>query len=131
EHPLPAGGYATPSVYMIGGKQYVVIAAGGGGKNGTRSSDAIVAFALPDHPEEGGMRSSAAGGAADSGWIELFDGETLEGWAHLNGWHSYTVEDGAIVGRTAAGSPNSFLATTRVFGDFELEMEVWVDSVTN
>jgi len=47
EHVLPAGGYATPSVYMAGGRQFVVIAAGGGGKLGTRHGDAIVAFALP------------------------------------------------------------------------------------
>jgi quinoprotein glucose dehydrogenase len=44
---LPAGGYATPSTYEAGGRQYVVIAAGGG-KMGTRSGDSYVAFALPD-----------------------------------------------------------------------------------
>jgi quinoprotein glucose dehydrogenase len=43
---LPAAGYATPSTYAVGGRQYVVIAAGGG-KLGTRSGDAYVAFALP------------------------------------------------------------------------------------
>ena len=48
EHQLPAGGYATPSVYMIKGKQYVVIAAGGGGKLGTKHGDSVIAFALPD-----------------------------------------------------------------------------------
>ena len=47
ETSLPAGGYATPSTYMVNGKQYVVIAAGGG-KMGTRSGDAYVAYALPD-----------------------------------------------------------------------------------
>ncbi len=46
EAPLPAAGYATPSTYMVGGRQYVVIAAGGG-KLGTKSSDTYVAFALP------------------------------------------------------------------------------------
>jgi quinoprotein glucose dehydrogenase len=46
ETSLPAGGYATPSTYSVGGKQYVVIAAGGG-KMGTKSGDAYVAFALP------------------------------------------------------------------------------------
>ena len=45
---LPAGGYATPSTYMVNGKQYVVIAAGGGGKLKTRSGDSFVVFALPD-----------------------------------------------------------------------------------
>ncbi len=44
---LPAAGYATPSTYSIGGKQYVVIACGGG-KIGSPSGDAYVAFALPD-----------------------------------------------------------------------------------
>jgi hypothetical protein len=35
-------------------------------------------------------------------WIDLFDGKTLDGRVHLNGWHTYTVEDGAIVGRTVS-----------------------------
>ena len=48
EHQLPAGGYATPSVYMIDDRQYVVIAAGGGGKLGTKHGDSIIAFALPN-----------------------------------------------------------------------------------
>jgi len=43
---LPAAGYATPSTYMVDGRQYVVIAAGGG-KLGTPSGDAYVAYALP------------------------------------------------------------------------------------
>lgn len=46
EHELPAGGNATPSVYEVDGKQYIVIAAGGGGRVGSESSDAYVAFAL-------------------------------------------------------------------------------------
>lgn len=44
---LPAGGYASPSTYMVGGKQYIVIAAGGGGKMLTKSGDYYLAFALP------------------------------------------------------------------------------------
>lgn len=47
ETQLPFGAYANPSIYEIGGRQYVVIASGGGGKNGTPSGDAYVAFALP------------------------------------------------------------------------------------
>jgi quinoprotein glucose dehydrogenase len=46
EYKLPAGGYATPSVFQINGKQYVVVAAGGGGKVGSPSGDAYVAFTL-------------------------------------------------------------------------------------
>jgi quinoprotein glucose dehydrogenase len=43
---LPAAGYATPTTYLAGGRQYVVIACGGG-KLGTKSDDTYVAFALP------------------------------------------------------------------------------------
>ncbi len=43
---LPAAGYATPSTYMVNGRQFIVIACGGG-KSGTKSGDAYVAFALP------------------------------------------------------------------------------------
>lgn len=69
--------------------------------------------------------------AGEPGWIELFDGKTLNGWVHYNGSHRYTVEDGAIVGTTAPNSVNSFLCTKQEFDDFELELEVWMDEVTN
>ncbi len=129
EQPLPAGGYATPTIYQRDGKQYVVIVAGGGGKNGTKSGDSIIAFALPDDFEVLDL-VSAKDGEAD-GWIDLFDGKTLDGWVHMNGSHRYTVEDGTIVGRTVPGSQNSFLCTKHQFDDFELEVEVIVDEVTN
>ena len=44
---LPAAGYATPAVYSVGGRPFVVITCGGG-KSGTPSGDAFVAFSLPD-----------------------------------------------------------------------------------
>ncbi|MEM0964854.1 MAG: DUF1080 domain-containing protein [Verrucomicrobiota bacterium] len=64
-------------------------------------------------------------------WIELFDGKTLEGWTQLNGTGTYRVEDGAIIGRTTPKSPNSFLCTDEVYGDFELEFETKVDDELN
>ncbi len=44
--PLPFSGNATPSVYMVDGRQFVVISAGGG-KSGRPSGGSLVAFALP------------------------------------------------------------------------------------
>ncbi|PYR13731.1 MAG: pyrrolo-quinoline quinone, partial [Acidobacteria bacterium] len=46
ETTLPAAGNATPSIYELNGREYVVIACGGG-KNGAPSGSTIVAFALP------------------------------------------------------------------------------------
>lgn len=48
ETELPAPGVATPAVYEVNGKQFVVIACGGS-KWGGKSSDAYVAFALPEN----------------------------------------------------------------------------------
>lgn len=49
ETTLPAAGNATPSIYQLNGRQYIVIACGGG-KNGAPSGSNIVAFALPVRP---------------------------------------------------------------------------------
>ena len=46
ETALPASAFATPSTYMVNGRQYVVIACGGA-KVGTAPGDSYVAFALP------------------------------------------------------------------------------------
>lgn len=64
--------------------------------------------------------------AQDGAWIDLFDGETLNGWTQRNGTAVYAVEDGAIVGTTADGSPNSFLCSDAEYGDFELQFDVRV-----
>jgi quinoprotein glucose dehydrogenase len=45
QYKLPAAGFATPSVYELDGKEYLVIGCGGG-KLGTKSGDSYVAFAL-------------------------------------------------------------------------------------
>ena len=127
EHQLPAGGYATPSVYMVGGRQYVAIAAGGSGKNATKSGDSIIAFGLP--PSSGVSRSTSR----REQWMDLFDGTSLDGWVQMNGGHRFTVEDGAIVGRTveSSASMNSFLCSLLEFDDFELELETAIDRITN
>ena len=67
---------------------------------------------------------SAPAEASAEGWVKLFDGETLNGWVQKNGTATYRVEDGAIVGTTTPGSANSFLCTTKEYGDFELRFEV-------
>jgi Domain of Unknown Function (DUF1080) len=71
------------------------------------------------------------GARAADGWVALFDGRTLSGWVQRNGSATYRVGDGAIIGRTSEGSPNSFLATEQTYGDFELEFEVRVDDPLN
>lgn len=60
-------------------------------------------------------------------WKVLFNGKNLEGWKIRSGKATYRVEEGAVVGTTAAGSPNTFLISDDEFADFELRFEVRLD----
>ena len=64
-------------------------------------------------------------------WISLFNGKDLSGWKQLNGNAPYKVINGEIVGFSKAGESNSFLATTKDYGDFILELELLADSTLN
>jgi hypothetical protein len=65
--------------------------------------------------------------AQEGPWVELFDGTSLEGWEQHGGKAMYRVEDGCIVGQAVPDSPNSFLCTKEVYGDFILEFEVLLE----
>jgi sugar phosphate isomerase/epimerase len=75
--------------------------------------------------------SSASVARADSPWISLFDGKTLNGWVQRGGSARYQVKDGAIVGQSVPNTKNSFLCTQRRYGDFILELEFKVDAELN
>lgn len=64
-------------------------------------------------------------------WIELFDGETLDGWVQRGGSANYSAEGDSIVGRTVLNTPNSFLCSEQDYGDFILELEFKVDPKLN
>lgn len=64
-------------------------------------------------------------------WQSLFDGKSLDGWEQHSGDAKYTVEDGAIVGTSVAKTGNTFLCTTRTYGDFIFECEWKVDPELN
>ena len=77
----------------------------------------------------GGAALSAA--EPEPGWVALCNGRNLDGWVQHNGTATYRWEDGAVVGRTAENSPNSFLCTVKDYGDFELKFDVKVDDQLN
>lgn len=67
----------------------------------------------------------------DQEWENLFNGKDLEGWVQKGGKASFEISDGAIVGITAEGTPNSFLCTERTYGNFILEFEFMADPELN
>ena len=70
-------------------------------------------------------------GSKEKNFKSLFDGKTLDGWEQKNGTAKYEVVDGTIMGRTAVGSPNSFLCSKNEYADFELRFDVKVDPGLN
>ena len=68
---------------------------------------------------------------ASSGWIALFDGKTLDGWAIAGrdsaGGTCWKVEGGALVCPPKDARPETSregsLVTTRAFRDFDLRLE--------
>ncbi len=64
-------------------------------------------------------------------WTNLFNGKDLKGWKKLNGDAQYEVLNNEIIGISKLNTPNTFLATEKEYGDFILELEVWVDAGLN
>jgi hypothetical protein len=64
-------------------------------------------------------------------WQPLFDGKTLDGWEQKGGAAKYRVENGEVVGTSVPNTGNSFLCTTKNYGDFILELEFKVDPKLN
>ncbi len=64
-------------------------------------------------------------------YTPIFDGKTLKGWTQLNGTATYRVEKDVIIGKTKAGSPNSFLCSDKLYDNFDLQFDVKVDNGLN
>lgn len=69
--------------------------------------------------------------AQEAKWQELFNGKNLKGWTKLNGTAEYKIQGNTIVGISKSGTPNTFLATNKVYGDFILEFDFKVDDGLN
>lgn len=77
------------------------------------------------------LMASGQAAQAEEHWQALFDGKTFANWKQLGGAAEYTIENGEIVGTSKANTPNSFMTTTRLYGDFILEFDVKLDAGLN
>ncbi len=87
-------------------------------------SKAIITFVLI-------LGSISAWGQQSEGWTNLFNGRDLAGFKQLNGKAKYEVRNKEIIGTTVRDEPNSFLATEKLYGDFILELELFVHPEMN
>ena len=71
------------------------------------------------------------GAQVQAQWTPLFNGENLDGWKQIGGNATYEVKNGELVGTAIPKTPNSFLVTEEAYGDFILELEIYVNSGLN
>ena len=64
-------------------------------------------------------------------WQDLFNGKDLKGWTRINGEADYKVKDNTIVGTSKVSKVNTFLVTTKMYGDFILEFDFKVEDGLN
>ncbi|GAL67195.1 3-keto-disaccharide hydrolase [Jejuia pallidilutea] len=64
-------------------------------------------------------------------WINLISENSLDGWNIKGGEATYQNKNGIIIGTTAANTPNTFLTTNEMYGDFIFEIDFKVDSTMN
>src|SRR5215472_14482941 len=67
-----------------------------------------------------------AAAQTDTGWVMMFDGESLAGWTAI-GNANWRLENGAIV----ADNGNGFLVSANTYTDFQLRVEFWIEAKTN
>jgi len=78
-----------------------------------------------EQSEESAVTAQAI--AEGEGWRSLFDGQSLDGWVQ-RGDATWQVDDGTI---TPASPGPGFLTTAESFGDFQLSLEFWADTIAN
>ncbi|WP_298495976.1 DUF1080 domain-containing protein [uncultured Algibacter sp.] len=78
-----------------------------------------------------GCLLSCNDGKDETPWLNLINNNTLDGWNIKGGDASYKVENGVVIGTTAANTPNTFLTTNKMYGDFIFEIDFKVDSTMN
>ena len=64
-------------------------------------------------------------------WEYLFNGKDLSNWKVLGGKATYSIQNGEIVGTTVSNTPNTFLASEKEYGDFILEIDLFVHPLMN
>lgn len=77
------------------------------------------------------MAATTIAGFSQEKWESLFNGKNLKGFKKLNGTAEYIVKDGVIIGTSKLNTPNTFLATEKIYSDFVLELEFKVDEQLN
>ena len=73
----------------------------------------------------------SAGVLSAQPWEDLFNGKNLKGWKQVTGTAKFQAKGGMIVGTATDSKVNSFLATTKEYGDFILEFDFLTEGLNS
>lgn len=65
------------------------------------------------------------------GWIQLFDGKTMDGWTPTNDEVNWRVEDGALVADKRKAKAGNHLVTKNSYKDHAIYAEFWTSDDAN
>lgn len=82
-------------------------------------------------PDPSAANHAIAPDIHSSGWQSLIEAGDLSGWTLFAGTATFELKEGEIIGRTAIGSPSTFLCSKTLYSDFEMTFEVWLDDPLN
>lgn len=74
---------------------------------------------------------AAPAAAQQAPWRDVTPRPGLAGWTIAGGSAPYRVENGELIGRAAAKTPNSWLVSNQQYGDFIVEFEAKTDPILN
>lgn len=74
------------------------------------------------------VSSTTGGSEGGADWVDLFDGQTLDGWHNPYDWGEVWVEDGEIHLRA---DQKFFLVTDAEYSDFEMEASVYLPDTSS
>lgn len=74
--------------------------------------------------------SQQVAGQTGPGWVQVFDGKSLNGWTPMPGVE-WRVEDGALVADKKTGNGNPSLVSNTSYKDFQIYAEVWISEDGN
>lgn len=86
---------------------------------------ASLAFLLACQPAattEQGTHETTATASADEGWTSIFNGKDLSGWK-IHGTEKWYVQDGLLICESGPDAEYGYLATDKIYKDFELRVE--------
>ena len=124
------GRYRRRFLQLLGGLGVTGLAGCGDDGNGTATEEPTDTTGSETQTASATPTATPTPTPREPQFVSLLEAETLEDsdWHQINGTAAYEVREGGVIaGISDSSSPNSFLSTYKVYDEFVLTFEAWVD----